>query len=79
VTHTQNGLLVCPDDEDDLASAIVQLATDGALRMRLGREARRTVKQRYSIDYVAEQHIQLYRRLLASAPAVAAKQSVVSG
>lgn len=36
-----NGLLIPPADADALAAALVRLLTDGALRGRLGREARR--------------------------------------
>jgi glycosyltransferase involved in cell wall biosynthesis len=68
IAHAQNGLLVNPDDEEDLATAILQLVDDRALRMRLGRQARRTVEEEYSIDYLAERHVELYKRLFVSAP-----------
>jgi glycosyltransferase involved in cell wall biosynthesis len=42
VRHGENGLLVDPDDVDDLADALVRLLGDRPLAERLGAEARRT-------------------------------------
>jgi glycosyltransferase involved in cell wall biosynthesis len=42
VRHEENGLLVDPDDADDLADALVRVLSDRALAERLGAAARRT-------------------------------------
>jgi glycosyltransferase involved in cell wall biosynthesis len=42
VHHGENGLLVDPDDPDDLAAALVRILSDPAFAERLGSEARRT-------------------------------------
>ena len=59
-----NGLLVQPDDHNDLATAMASLATDQKLRERLGQEAIRTVEEKYSLDSVANQYMTLYAGLL---------------
>jgi glycosyltransferase involved in cell wall biosynthesis len=48
-----NGLLVEPT-ADELASAIHRLMTDQALAARLGREGRRIVTERWTLDAAAE-------------------------
>jgi glycosyltransferase involved in cell wall biosynthesis len=60
IQHEQNGLLVRPNDERDLAHAIARLAADQALRERLGLGALRAVENGYSIDSVADRYIALY-------------------
>lgn len=52
VTHERTGLLVPPGDDRALAAALTRLATDAALRRRLGRNARATAKH-YSWDALA--------------------------
>lgn len=48
VRHGENGLLA--DGEEEWYRALRRLAGDPGLRRRLGREARRTVVERYSVD-----------------------------
>ena len=50
ITDGANGLLVPPRDGDRLAAAILRLATDPALRLRLGDAGYRTVAERYTIE-----------------------------
>ena len=64
IQHEQNGLLVSPQSETDLAKAIVRLAGDETLRHKIGRSARCTVETEYSIDSVAQKYIELYHTLL---------------
>jgi glycosyltransferase involved in cell wall biosynthesis len=45
VVHGENGLLVDPDDADELAEALVRLLSDRKLAERLGDAARRTGEQ----------------------------------
>jgi glycosyltransferase involved in cell wall biosynthesis len=48
VRHGVNGSLVAPDDVDGLATALRQLATDAALRQRMGGQGRELAHGRYS-------------------------------
>jgi glycosyltransferase involved in cell wall biosynthesis len=66
IRHGENGLLVQPDNDNDLAAAIASLATDQKLRERLGREAIGIVEEKYSLDSVAKQYMTLYAGLLQS-------------
>jgi glycosyltransferase involved in cell wall biosynthesis len=59
-----NGLLVQPDDHNDLATAMASLAMDQKLREKLGQEAVRTVEDKYSLDSVVDQYMTLYAGLL---------------
>jgi glycosyltransferase involved in cell wall biosynthesis len=61
------GILVAPDDEAALASAMVQLASDAALRDRMGRCARNHVLQRFDSSRLVSDIEAAYERLLTSA------------
>ena len=64
ILHKQNGLLVNPDDEGDLAAAIGSLARNQELREQLGRNAVKTIKDNYSLNSVTNRYINLYTNLL---------------
>ena len=64
ISHKENGLLVSPNNEDDLSAALVQLGTSQVLREKLGRAARLTVEKKYALDSVANQYMTLYADLL---------------
>jgi colanic acid biosynthesis glycosyl transferase WcaI len=48
----QAGLRVEPEDPDAFAAAVRRLVEDGALRQRLGAQARRLAEQRFGKDAV---------------------------
>ncbi|HEX8968952.1 MAG TPA: glycosyltransferase family 4 protein [Chloroflexota bacterium] len=50
----ESGLLVAPDDADALARAIVRLADDACLRLRLGRAARDAAEARHTWGHNAQ-------------------------
>lgn len=50
ITHGETGLLVEPEDPKTLAGAMTRLIDDRGLRLRLGRDAARTVRERFSAD-----------------------------
>ena len=62
------GQLVAPGDPQDLARAISSLAGRPELRAQLGRAGRRRALDRFSITRTAEEVLQVYQRLTASAP-----------
>jgi len=66
IQHERNGILVAPDDEVALAEGIRRLANHSDLRERLGRAARRTVRDHFDITHVAKQYIGLYEKLLGA-------------
>lgn len=63
---TDNGkaaLLAKPADLDDLARAVIKLISDQGLASRMIREQRRLM-ERYKLNKIAEQYIEIYQRLL---------------
>jgi glycosyltransferase involved in cell wall biosynthesis len=67
VEHGVNGLLVPPGDEAALASAIASMLSSRERRLRMGREARRKVEERYSTDRIGRAIAGLYRDLWSHA------------
>jgi glycosyltransferase involved in cell wall biosynthesis len=63
----ETGLLVPPDDVASLAGAVISLLEAPALASRLGRAARRSIVERFSVERMAETTERLYERLLTSA------------
>jgi L-malate glycosyltransferase len=63
IENGRNGILVPPRDPQALAGAILRLAGDAGLRMKLGREAARSALQ-FSEDRMVEATMGLYRKLL---------------
>jgi len=61
--HGQNGLLVRPKAPGALTEALAAILTDPALAERLGREARATIAERYTIDRAVERLEQVYAAL----------------
>ncbi|MFZ5516574.1 MAG: glycosyltransferase family 4 protein [Candidatus Zhuqueibacterota bacterium] len=64
ITHGKNGLLVDPDSISELTEAIRAVAEDGRLRTRLGRAARRSMCEQYSLDRIAGAYCELYGSVL---------------
>ncbi len=58
-----NGLLVEPDDDEALASALLSLLRDLELCQQYGHAARATVEERYSLDYVTGLYLELYQKV----------------
>jgi glycosyltransferase involved in cell wall biosynthesis len=66
VTDGIDGLFVQPGDGDDLGRAIKEILGDDPLAESLGRKARRTVLERFSMKRVAEEYRELYKELIPS-------------
>jgi L-malate glycosyltransferase len=64
LTDGETGLLVPPDDNAALAHAIGRLLDDPAMAASLGRAARRTIEQRFSLSALVAATAQLYLDLL---------------
>jgi glycosyltransferase involved in cell wall biosynthesis len=62
ITHEVNGLMVAPGDVTALASAIMRLLRDPALRERLGEAARDTVASRFSLEDAVARLSGIYQR-----------------
>jgi len=62
------GILVDPTDENEVAQAINKLAEDADLRLKFSKGAYRVVKERYSIEAIAPQLINLFGKAGGSNP-----------
>jgi glycosyltransferase involved in cell wall biosynthesis len=60
----ENGILVTPGDEAELTRAMLELAGDPALRLRLGDAARNDVERSYTWQRNAERVLELYREAI---------------
>jgi glycosyltransferase involved in cell wall biosynthesis len=59
-----NGLLVPRPDADLFAAGLLRLLGEESLRMRLGREARRGIEERFSVGRMVENTIRVYKDVL---------------
>jgi glycosyltransferase involved in cell wall biosynthesis len=57
------GILVQPGDPVALADAIQRLVAAPSLRMRLGEEAQRVQRARYSLEAMTSSYLQLYHEV----------------
>ncbi|MBT8067834.1 MAG: glycosyltransferase [Gammaproteobacteria bacterium] len=60
VAHEQTGLLVAPEDGDALAAAIERFVDDPQLAQQFGAAGRQYMQQDFSIDTMADRHVELY-------------------
>lgn len=60
ITAGHDGVLVAVRDADALAAAVIGLLEDPDERARLGAAARTTVLQRFTVDEIVRQHLDLY-------------------
>ena len=64
ITHDKTGFLVPPRNSQAIADRIIQLITDTKLRQRMGKDARRRVKEDYDWSQNSRQMEQLYQTVL---------------
>ena len=64
VDDNNTGILVPPEDTDGLANAISSLIADEALRKKMGVAGRERMRKQFSIDTMANKHVQLYQSIL---------------
>jgi glycosyltransferase involved in cell wall biosynthesis len=65
IRHGSNGFLVGPDNEKELSLALAMLLRDENLRRNLGRAARDTVIDRFTLTQQAESLARIYRESVA--------------
>jgi len=63
-----NGIVVSPNSPSELSKAIIKLASDPQLRMKMGRQARERARSRFSQARCVAAYDQLYRDLLGLSP-----------
>jgi glycosyltransferase involved in cell wall biosynthesis len=68
VTHETDGLLVPPLNPRAWAGAIERLLSDPSAAARLGTAARRTARERFSLEHTVTRTLGLYRALAPAAP-----------
>jgi len=73
ISHGVEGLLVKPQDEKALASALMSLLRDKAMRERMGEKGKLKAKD-YSWDVVARKVMEYYEKLLQSRTGVVNKE-----
>ncbi|PPK51356.1 glycosyl transferase family 1 [Marinobacter persicus] len=61
----ESGVLVPVKDPVALADAIQSLLEDSGLRMQMGRSGRELAEKEFAIEKIVDQHMQIYRDLLA--------------
>jgi glycosyltransferase involved in cell wall biosynthesis len=64
IDDTVNGFLVHPQDHENYAKKIIQLLENEALRHQFGIEARKKITQKFSIEVVAKQSADFYKKIL---------------
>jgi glycosyltransferase involved in cell wall biosynthesis len=64
IATTGGGLLVRPDDPEDLARGLRELLTDHGLRAELGRKGQAAVRERFTAEAMARQTAEVYRKYL---------------
>ncbi len=59
----KNGIL-CDTDSDSISQAITRLMEDEELKKRLGKNARKTIEERFSLEKLVDKELELYTDLL---------------
>ena len=61
----ETGLLVPLHSPYDLANAIIELALDEDKRMEMGKMARKDVEERFNINKIADDYLEIYDELMS--------------
>ena len=65
IEHAKTGLLVAPENEDELTESLQMLLQNEELRRRMGAAARNLVLQKFTLDHQAQSLAQIYRECIA--------------
>ena len=63
VIDGETGILVEPDQSDELSKAMIRLAQDGELRTRLGQNGRNYIKNNFSYEVVARKFYEFFQKI----------------
>lgn len=63
IEHGKNGIL-CDTDSNSIREAIMALMEDEELKQRLGENARKTIEERFSLEKLIDNELELYSQLL---------------
>lgn len=63
IEHGVNGLLVEPEDYENMAKALVTLLRDPVLASTYGYAARATIEQQYSVEHITDMYVGLYQKI----------------
>lgn len=63
IRHLQEGLHIEVDNSEDLANAMIKLASDREFAAELGKNAKLHVKQ-FSLDVISDKYIELYKKAI---------------
>ena len=64
IQNGKEGILISPEDSETLAGAIAELLKDRELRVKLGINAYKKVKEKYSIEVYSKNILELYKSLI---------------
>lgn len=67
IKHGKNGLLVSPKDEAALAEAISEILNNPSLAKEMGDISRALVKEKFTLDLMADKVIELYKEVIDAA------------
>ncbi|MEO6632089.1 MAG: glycosyltransferase family 4 protein, partial [Mucilaginibacter sp.] len=70
IAHEINGLLVNPDDVEQIASSIIYLLNNSDVCAQLAKKGNEGVRERFEISKIAAENLTFYQEVLASAPKV---------
>lgn len=65
IQHGFNGLLVETEDYAQMAQALISLLRDSQLTREYGAQARQTIEQRYALDHITTQYVDVYQKVIA--------------
>lgn len=65
ITHGSDGVMFDPHDLDNMRSCLEGLVRDPAMGARLGAQGRITAMERFHPKVIAEEHLKIYREVLA--------------
>jgi len=63
IRNQENGILVAPRSPQELANAIEYLINDPILRERLGQRGRQIVEEKFSMNAIARQLLEIYQQM----------------